>query len=287
MKSAVVVKNLSKSYKDFTLDDISLSIPQGSIFGLVGENGAGKSTFINAILGIINSSYDTLQYFGKDFEQNQKEIKEEIAVIFDQTHFDLEFTPKLVSGFMKYVYKTWDNGKFENYLLNFNLPKDKKLKEFSRGMKMKFEFAVALSHDTKLLILDEATSGLDPIFRDEILDILRDYSEDEEHTVIMSSHITSDLDKIADYVAFINHGKLVFIRDYDEIQENFGIVTCGLNTLQALSPEDIVAYRKDDYSYKVLINNKHEIRKVFKDLVIENASLEDLMLYTVKGEKLV
>ena len=152
-------------------------------------------------------------------------------------------------------------------------------------MKMKMEFAAALSHDPKLIILDEATSGLDPVFRDEILDILREYTEDEEHTILISSHITSDLDKISDYIAFIHEGRLLFVKTYDEIQENYGVLNCGQRMFDALNREDIEAYRKDAYGYRVLVKNKQGIRKVFSDLEIETATIEDLMLYCVKGEK--
>lgn len=149
---------------------------------------------------------------------------------------------------------------------------------------MKLEFAIAFSHAPKLLILDEATSGLDPIFREEILDIIRKYTEDEDHTVLLSSHITSDLDKIADYIAFIHEGQLLFVKTYDEIQENFGIINCRKELFDSLNPEDILSYRKESYGYKVMIESKQELRKIFPDLEIENASIEDLMLFQVKGE---
>lgn len=175
---------------------------------------------------------------------------------------------------------------YEHYLEEFNLPKRKKLKHYSKGMKMKLEFAIAFSHAPNLLILDEATSGLDPIFRDEVLDIIRQYTENETHTVLLSSHITSDLDKIADYIAFIHEGRLLFVKTYDEIQENLGIISCRKEVLTSLNPEDILSYRKESYGYKVLIKSKQELRKVFPDLEIENASIEDLMLFQVKGEQI-
>ncbi|AIQ31566.1 ABC transporter [Paenibacillus sp. FSL P4-0081] len=283
--NAIEVKNISKTYKDFKLGELTLEIPQGSVFGLIGENGAGKSTFIKSILGITNSDYDELKYFGRDFQSNEKSIKEEIAVIFDQTHYDLEFTPTIIGKIMRKMYKRWDMLKFSEYLQQFNLPEHKKLKAFSRGMNMKLEFAIAFSHHTKFIILDEATSGLDPIFRDEILDILRKYSEAEEHTILMSSHITSDLDKIADYIGFIHQGKLLFVKSYEDIRENYGIVKCGKNMMDALHEGDIVSYRKESYVYNILVNNKHSIRERFQDLVVENASLEDVMLFMVKGDK--
>ncbi len=284
MEHAIEIRHLSKEYKDFRLQDVSLNIPTGTVMGLIGANGAGKSTFINSILGLVNSDYEMLRIFGKDLRTQEKEIKEDIAVIFDVSHYNLEFTPAFIGKMLSRVYKNWDMTIYEQYLEEFHLPKRKKLKQYSKGMKMKLEFAIAFSHAPKLLILDEATSGLDPIFREEILDIIRKYTEDEDHTVLLSSHITSDLDKIADYIAFIHEGQLLFVKTYDEIQENFGIINCRKELFDSLNPEDILSYRKESYGYKVMIESKQELRKVFPDLEIENASIEDLMLFQVKGE---
>lgn len=285
MEYAIQIQNLSKSYKDFQLKNLSLDVPCGTVMGLIGANGAGKSTLINSILGLHNADYEKLSILGKDLRTEEKAIKEEIAVIFDVTHYNLEFTPAFIGKLLSKFYKNWDQNTYEYYLKKFDLPLKKKLKQFSKGMKMKLEFAAAFSHHPKLLILDEATSGLDPIFREEILDIIREYTEDEDHTVLLSSHITSDLDKIADYIAFIHEGKLLFVKTYDEIQENLGILHCGKDVLEALNPEDIISYRKEAYGYRAMIQNKQELCRIFQDLKIENASIEDLMLFYVKGEK--
>lgn len=285
MEYAIQIKNLSKTYKDFQLNNLSLNLPTGTVMGLIGANGAGKSTLIRSILGLNKSDYEELKILGKDFRTAEKEIKEDIAVIFDVTHYNLEFTPAFIGKLLPKIYANWNPDTYEYYLKKFGLPQNKKLKQFSKGMKMKLEFAAAFSHNPKLLILDEATSGLDPIFRDEILDIIREYTEDETHTVLLSSHITSDLDKIADYIAFLHEGKLLFVKTYDEIQENLGIINCGKQVFDALAPEDIVSYRKEAYGYKVMVSHKQELRKIFKDLEIEHASIEDLMLFYVKGEK--
>lgn len=285
MEYAIQIKNLSKTYKDFQLNNLSLNLPTGTVMGLIGANGAGKSTLIRSILGLNKSDYEELKILGKDFRTAEKEIKEDIAVIFDVTHYNLEFTPAFIGKLLPKIYANWNPDTYEYYLKKFELPQNKKLKQFSKGMKMKLEFAAAFSHNPKLLILDEATSGLDPIFRDEILDIIREYTEDETHTVLLSSHITSDLDKIADYIAFLHEGKLLFVKTYDEIQENLGIINCGKEVFDALAPEDIVSYRKEAYGYKVMVSHKQELRKIFKDLEIEHASIEDLMLFYVKGEK--
>lgn len=283
MEYAIEINNLSKKYHDFTLDKISFSIAKGTVVGLIGENGAGKSTLINSILGIIDANYRSLKYFGKEYKDNEKEIKEDLAVIFDTTHFNLEFTPKFIGLILSKTYKNWDNDIYCQYLKRFNLPLKKKLKTFSRGMKMKLEFAIAFSHHAKLLILDEATSGLDPIIREEILEIIREFTEEENHTVLISSHITSDLDKISDYIAYIHEGKLLFFKPYDKIIEDYGIINGNKDTLETLNEDDIIAYIKKPYSYSILVNNRYEIQKIIPDLEIIRPTIEEIMLFYAKG----
>ncbi len=285
MEHAIQVKNLTKTYKDFTLDHISFDLPRGTIMGLIGENGAGKSTLINAILGISGSEYDQADILGYDISTHGRYAREDVAAIFCDSHFDLEFTPLFLGKMLSKVYKNWDQKTYMDYLEKFDLPFKKRLKKMSTGMRVKVEFAAALSHRPKLLVLDEATSGLDPVFRDELLDILRDFTEDEDHSVFISSHITSDLDKIADYIAYLHEGKLQFVSSYDDLRNNYGIISCGQQFFDALSREDIAAYRKEAYSYRVLINNRQKLRQVFQDIQIENASIEDIMVFYVKGEK--
>lgn len=285
MANVIEIRNLNKRYKDFWLKNISLSVPAGSVMGLIGENGAGKSTLIESILNMTECEYEEMMVFGKDIREYEKEIKEDIAVIFDNTHYNLNFSSVFIGKMLEKVYQRWDMNLYYEYLEQFGIPKKKKLKEFSRGMKMKLEFAIAFSHDAKLLILDEATSGLDPVFRDEMLEILRAYTEEENHTILISSHITSDLDKIADYIAYIHDGELLFVKNYDEVHENYGILNCNREMLEALDPDDVIAYRKETYSYKVMVKNRFEIQKNIKDLEIERASIEDVMLYYAKGEK--
>lgn len=286
MDYAIQVKNLTKTYKDFSLEKISLGLPCGTVMGLIGENGAGKSTFINSLLGIVEAEYDQVSILGYDLKTQEKLIKENIAVIFSDSHYDLSFTPLFVGKMLSKVYKNWDQEKYMDYLKRFDLPEKKRLKKFSTGMRVKLEFAAALSHDPKLLILDEATSGLDPVVRDEILDILREFTEEEDRAVLLSSHITSDLDKIADYIAYIHEGRLLFVKTYDDLQNNYGIINCGRELFDALSPDDIAAYKKEAYSYRVLVSNKQKLKKVFSDVPIENASIEDIMLFYIKGEKI-
>ena len=288
MKQALHIKNLTKKYKDFTLDHISLDLPYGMILGLIGENGSGKSTLINSILlNIVKADYDEVHILGQDLKSQEKEIKKEIAVIFNDSHYGENLTPLFIGKMLSGIYTDWDQKKFTDYLKQFHLPEKKRLKTFSTGMKVKLEFAAALSHNPKLLILDEATNGLDPVFREEILEILREFTEQEDHSVLISSHITSDLDKIADYIAYIHEGRLLFLKSIDELNNDCGIIRCGREFFDALSPEDIIAYREEPYSYCVFIKNRQSLRKAFCDISIENASIEDMMLFYSKGEKII
>lgn len=285
MEYAIRVKNLTKTYKDFTLDHISFDLPSGTVMGLIGENGAGKSTLINAILGISDSEYDRADILGRDITAHGRYAREDVAAIFCDSHFDQEFTPLFLGKVLAKVYKNWDQKLYVNYLERFDLPLKKRLKKLSTGMRVKVEFAAALSHHPKLLVLDEATSGLDPVFRDELLDLLREFTEHEDHSVFISSHITSDLDKIADYIAYLHEGKLQFVSSYDDLRNNYGIINCGQQFFDALSRDDITAYRKEAYSYRVLVNNRQKIRQIFQDIRMENATIEDIMVFYVKGEK--
>lgn len=285
MDYAIEIDHLTKHYPDFTLNDITLHIPSGSIVGVIGENGAGKSTLIRSMLGIIHCDAQHLQYFGQSFRENEKEIKEQIAVIFDHTHFNQKFTPKFIGSLMSRTYRNWNMETYQNYLSHFHIPPTKRLEKFSRGMKMKLEFAIAFSHDARLLILDEATSGLDSIVRDDVLSMIRTFTEEEDHTVLMSSHITSDLDKIADYIAYIHEGRLVFMKSCEEIQEDHGVIHAGKDLLTALNSEDVIAYIKEPYSYSILISHRSSIQQTFPDLEIQRPSVEELMLFYAKGEK--
>lgn len=284
MENAIEIRNLSKEYRDFSLKNLSLNVPRGTVLGLIGENGAGKSTLIQSMLGLIKAEYEKIELLGKQLRNQEKEIKEDIAVIFDVSHYNPEYTPVFIGKMLKKVYRNWDMEKYDAYLSRFGLPSDKKLKKFSKGMKMKLEFAIAFSHKPRLLILDEATSGLDPVFRDEILELIREFTEEEDHTVVISSHITSDLDKVADYIAFLHEGKLQFVKSYDELQNDYGVLHCGKDFFESLREEDIVSFKKEPYEYKVLVRNRNGILSVFPDLEMEKASVEDIMLMYVKGE---
>jgi ABC-2 type transport system ATP-binding protein len=278
------VKNLVKDYGDFVLDKISFEIPRGVVMGLIGENGAGKSTTINCILNEVQKSSGQILLFGKDHIQNEIEIKDKIGVVFDENFFPDIFTPSEIGSYMSGIYRNWESFTFREYLKKFELPETKAIKDFSKGMKVKLVFAVALSHKAELLILDEATSGLDPIIRDDILDLLLDFVQDETHAVLVSSHITSDLEKIADYITFIHKGRLVFSHPKDDLVDNYGIISCGAVVFDSLDKSDIIAYRKEDYQFKVLVKNRHKAEKNYPKAIVEPAAIEDIMLFYVKGE---
>ena len=278
------VKGLTKDYGDFVLDKLTFTVPKGVIMGLIGENGAGKSTTINCILNEISKTDGNIEIFGKDYLSEEIEIKDKIGVVFDENHFPDIFTPNEIGTYMSGIYSKWERNTYVNYLSKFELPADKRVKDFSKGMKVKLAFAVALSHKAELLILDEATSGLDPIIRDDILDILIDFVQDENHSVLVSSHIISDLEKVADYITFIHKGKLVFTHSKDELVDNYGVMSCCAMFFDNLDKSEIIAYRKEDYQYKVLVKDRHIAEKKYPKAIVVPAAIEEIMLFYVKGE---
>lgn len=239
-ENALVVKDLKKNYHDFTLDGVSFSLPRGSIVGLIGENGAGKSTTINAILGLIKKDGGTISILGKQDNEIDNGIRDQIGVVFDGSNFPRSLSARKLNNVFKNIYSTWDENGYFSLLQKMSLPTDKKIKEFSKGMKMKLSIAVALSHHSKLLILDEATSGLDPVVRDDILDLFLDFVQDENNSILVSSHITSDLEKVADYIVFIHKGKVVFSKPKDELKYQYGIIRCGAAQFDAIDKKDVI-----------------------------------------------
>lgn len=281
-KTALELSNVSKQYKDFTLDNISFKVPQGSIVGLIGENGAGKSTTINAVLGLISKDSGTITMLGKT--DIDAVCKENIGVVFDGNNYPDMLTPKQLGNVFENIYSSWNKEKYEQLLKKFNLPLNKKIKKFSKGMKMKYAISVAFSHNSKLLILDEATSGLDPIMRDEILDMFLDFIQDEENSILVSSHITSDLEKVADYIVFIHNGKIVFSKPKDELLENYGIIKCGASVFDEIDKDKIITYRKQDYEWQILVDDRKSAQKQYPKALIVPASIDEIMLMYVKGE---
>lgn len=278
------IKDLTKDYGDFVLDKVCFSIPRGVIMGLIGENGAGKSTTINCILNETQKSGGQILIFGKDHILDEIEIKDKLGVVFDENHFPDIFTAKEIGKFMSGIYTGWDWPLYRQYLEKFELPKNKRIKDFSKGMKVKLAFAVALSHNAELLILDEATSGLDPIIRDDVLDMLTDFVQDESHSVLVSSHITSDLEKVADYITFLHKGKLIFTHEKDNLIDNYGILNCGAAVFDTLDKAEIIAYRKEDYQFKVLVKGRGKAAKQYANAIVGPATIEEIMLFYVKGE---
>lgn len=284
MEAILQVENLTKQYADFKLDHVSFSVPKGTIMGLIGENGAGKSTTINAILDLIHKDEGTVTFWGQELSSS-KQYKEDIGVVFDGINFYDTLTPVQVGNISRIAYKQWDRDLYQGYLKRFHLPLDKEIKTLSKGMKMKLSLAVALSHQPKLLILDEATSGLDPVMRDDILDVFLDFVQDENHSILMSSHITTDLEKVADYITFIHQGKLLFCKTKDELRYRYGIIRCGAAIFDQIDKAYILAYRKEDYQWNVLVSDKEKARRKYKSAVVDDATIDDILLLYVKGEQ--
>ena len=281
----IEIKNVSKKYDGFLLDKISFDVPSGAIVGLIGENGAGKTTTIKSILNIIKSD-GTVKIFNKDVKQNEKEIKQDLGVVLDDSFLSTYLTPKYINSVMKDFYKNWDEEKYNDLLKQFGLPSDKLIKDFSSGMKMKLKIATAISHNPKLLILDEPTSGLDPVVRNEILDIFRKYiEEDETRSILLSSHITTDLEHISDYIIFIDKGKIVLNVPTDELLENYGIIKCSKEEFSKISEDDYISYKRSKYQYEVLTSDKNKIKKKYNISSIDKPSIEDIMLFYIRGER--
>ena len=279
------VRNLNKNYKGFKLKDINLTLPKGMIMGLIGENGAGKTTTIKAILNIINTDSGEIKIFGLDNKKEEKKIKQDIGVVLDDSFLSEYLNPIDINKIMKNFYQNWDEKLYFKYIDEFKLPKNKISKDYSSGMKMKLKIAVALSHHPKLLILDEPTSGLDPVARNEILDIFQDFIQDEEHAILVSSHITSDLEHIADYITFINNGEIVLTKTKDELLDRYGIVKCSEQEFKKINKTDYLKYKKNRYEYEILVENKNEFKRKYDIQIIDKPTIEEIMLIYIKGEK--
>lgn len=285
MENNIEVNNLSKKYDTFELKNINFTVPKGSIVGFVWENGAGKTTTIKSILNITNSS-GSIKILGKNIKQYEKEIKQNIGVVLDDSFLSEYLTAKQINSIMKDIYNEWNENKYINYLKQFNLPINKLLKDYSSGMKMKLKIATAISHNPKLLILDEPTSGLDPVVRNEILDIFRNYiEEDETRSIFISTHITTDLEHISDYIVFIKNGEIIFNLPTIELLENYGIIKCSKEDFSKIDEQDYIRFKQEKYQYEVLTDNKENIIKKYDITTIDKPSIEDIMLLYVKGEK--
>ncbi|MGN1423882.1 MAG: ABC transporter ATP-binding protein [Oscillospiraceae bacterium] len=284
-ENAIVINGLTKKYDGFTLDNVSFSVPKGSIMGFIGQNGAGKTTTIKALLNVIRPDGGTIEMLGMDNSTHELEIKEHIAAVFDEIPFHDSFTADMLSVMFRGMYSTWDENAYSAYLERFGLPRRKKLGKFSKGMKMKLQIATALSHGAKLLIMDEATTGLDPVVRNEILDIFREYLQDDENSILMSSHITSDLEKIADCVTFIDKGKILLSGYKDEILDSHGVIKCTKDDFAKLAREDFVSARVNDFGAEAMVSDRAEAKRRYPGMMIEKTTLEEIMLFYVNRDK--
>ncbi|MCM1186956.1 MAG: ABC transporter ATP-binding protein [Lachnoclostridium sp.] len=302
----IEVKNITKDYGDFKLDNISFSVPEGSVCGFIGQNGAGKTTTIQIILDAINKDVGEVYLFGESIEKDSAALRENIGIVFDEMGFHDFLTAKQINTIMKNIYKNWNEEKYFEYLKRFSLPTKKACGSFSRGMRMKLQIATALSHEAKLLIMDEPTSGLDPIVRNEMLQIFHEYVMQDDHTILLSSHITGDLEKLADEVVFIDGGKIVLKGNKEKILEKHGILPCKKEELEKIDKSLIVAAditteisnisnhkaegktkaeAERETEVKVLINDRVTIKEKYPEMTIEPAKLEEIMIYYVNRAK--
>ena len=279
--NALEIKNLTKSFHDFTLDNLNLTLPQGCIMGLIGENGAGKSTTIKLLLNMLNKDDGTITILGEDSQVYCNAIKEDIGVVLDEVGIPECLTARQTGRVMKLTFQNWDDREYSHLLKKFSLPENKPFKEFSRGMKMKLGIAVAMSHGAKLLILDEATSGLDPVVRDEVVEMLHDFTRDEQHSILISSHIVSDLEKLRDYVAFLHRGKLLLCEEKDYLLSQYGILHGTREQIAQLSEKAVLYTKEHPYGVEALVLRK----EVPMDRSISPVTIEELFVLMVKEAK--
>ncbi len=283
IKNVIEIKNVTKDYGDFKLENINFSVPEGLVCGFIGQNGAGKTTTIKLLLDVIDADEGEIFLFGQNIKNNPAKLREDIGVVFDEMGFHEFMTGKDINIMMRNIYKNWDEAVFFEYLKRFSLPAKKKCGDFSRGMRMKLQIAAALSHHAKLLIMDEPTSGLDPIVRNEMLQIFREYVVEEDHTILLSSHITGDLEKLADEVVFIDSGKILLAGNKDDILEKHGILKCKKSEFEQVDKPLIVNVQSGSFGVEALVNDRKKCEKLYPDMVMEQAGLEEIMIYYVNN----
>lgn len=282
--NALEIKNLNKTFDGFELKSINLELPKGYILGYVGQNGAGKTTTIKLIMNQLKKDSGVIKVFGKSYEDGEEVYKDMIGFIGDECYFPINFTLKDVISTLKDFYTSFDESKFNEYAEKWNLPYKKKIKEFSKGMKVKLSFASILSRNTKLLLLDEPTSGLDPVVRNEVLEILQEYIADGEKSVLFSTHITSDLEKITDYLFFINNGEKVFYDITENVLENHLLVKGGLDDLTEELKEKLIGYKSSNFGFEGLIDSKNR-EYISKDLLVEKPSMDNIVIFYINGKR--
>lgn len=280
-KNNILVRDLCKQFDNFLLNHVSFQVPKGRIVGFIGENGAGKSTTMNLILNELKRDSGQIQIFG--MENTVCSVRENIGVVFDECNFHDVFNTADIEKILSGVYQSWDSSLYRQYLKKFKIPEKKPIGSFSKGMKMKLSIICAMAHKPKLLLLDEATTGLDPVVRDEILDWFLEFIQDEECSIFFSSHITSDIQKIADYVILIHQGRIVFEELKDNLVYNWGIVKCGKEKFASIAPDDYIVHRTTSMSVECLVRDKEMIRHKYRNVVIDHATLEDIMLFYIRG----
>lgn len=278
--NCIELKNVCRKYPKFCLDNITFSVPKGTVMGFIGENGAGKSTTIKAILGLLKSGEGEITVLGENASNLSPATKEKIGVVFDGLTFPNVLTVKQLDKVMRGIYKTWNSETFFGYMDRFGLPTGKKLKTFSRGMEMRLSIAAALSHSPELLVLDEPTSGLDPVMRSEILDIFLDFMQDENHSIFLSTHITSDLDHIADNICFIHKGRIMFTEERGEMLEKHRILKCGDDELAQIDKNDIIGMRKGRFHNEILTVNAEKYPQITADA----PTIDEIMVYYVGSD---
>lgn len=276
--NAIEIKNLTKSFPGFTLNSLNLTLPGGCILGLIGENGAGKSTTIKLILDIIHKDSGSITILGRDNTKNILLTKEEVGVVMDEIGLPECLTAKQIGNVMAHTFRNWDTSTYQALVQRMDLPEKKPFKDYSRGMKMKLGIAIALSHHCKLLLLDEATSGLDPVVRDDVVEMLSEFTRDESHSILISSHIVSDLEKLCDYIAFLHKGKLLLWEEKDVLLAEYGVIHCTPEQLQSIAPEAIKHKKESPYGVEALVLRS----RVPSDLHISPISIEELFVYMVK-----
>lgn len=281
MENSIEIRNLTCRYPSFALEGINLEVPCGTVLGLIGENGAGKSTLIKAVLGLIRPENGSIAVLGEDSTKLTPAIKSKIGVVFDELPFPREMTARQLDRVLGGIFQNWDSKVFRGYLDRFELPDGKKFSSFSRGMQMRLSLAAAMSHSPRLLVLDEPTGGLDPVIRSEILDMLLEFMQDESHSILISTHITSDLEHIADYIGFIHQGRLKFCEERNELKEKHRILKCTDEQLSRIDPADIIGQRSGRFSHEVLTTAFGKYPDIAQDI----PSIDELMVYYVRDEE--
>ncbi len=284
MENVIELQHINKTFNGFQLKDLSITVKKGYVTGFIGGNGAGKSTTIKLIMNLLQQDSGSVSVFGMNYKKHEKDIKERIGFVYDENIFYENLTLKEMKRIIKPAYKNWDHNAFQRYVDQFELPLNQKMKTFSKGMKMKASLAIALAHHAELIIMDEPTSGLDPIFRRELLNILHDLMQEEDKTIFFSTHITTDLDRIADYITFIHKGEHIFTKEFYKIEEEYAIVKGTLDLLDRETEQEFISIRKTNSGFEALTADKNRVSNIFGDTVIlEKPTLEDIMYYTKKG----